>query len=150
MGMGRGYEALPKILSLMAMPASSARMTPVVIMRTGRLHGGAAHQADAVDERAEIADVERGLVAVETDIGERAFGNRLSIPRRPAGARQASASMRAFGGSSAACWERARSKHAVPMVDDGRDMQILVRVHAANDGASLWFILAGHVRSQVR
>ena len=34
MGMGRGYGLPPKILSLMAMPASSASMTPVVIMRT--------------------------------------------------------------------------------------------------------------------
>ena len=32
--MVRGYGPPPKILSLMAMPASSASMTPVVIMRT--------------------------------------------------------------------------------------------------------------------
>jgi hypothetical protein len=37
------------------------------------LHGAAAHQADAVDQGAQIADVERGLVAVEADIGERAL-----------------------------------------------------------------------------
>ncbi len=32
--MGRSYGAPPKIFSLMAMPASSANITPVVIMRT--------------------------------------------------------------------------------------------------------------------
>jgi hypothetical protein len=37
------------------------------------LHRGASHQPDAVDERTHIADVERGLVAVEADIGERAL-----------------------------------------------------------------------------
>jgi hypothetical protein len=36
----------------------------------GRLHGGSAHEADAVEKRPEIADIERGLVAVEPDIGE--------------------------------------------------------------------------------
>ena len=56
----------------MAMPASNASMTPVVIMRTAVCMPVSPHQPDAVDQGAQIADVERCLVAVETDIGERA------------------------------------------------------------------------------
>ena len=49
----------------------------------GGLHRGAADQPDAVHQGAQIADVERGLVAVEADIGQyalRAFlGGRVRI-----------------------------------------------------------------------
>ena len=44
--------------------------------------GGAAHQPDAVHQGAQIADIERGLVAVETDIGQRALRTFLGRPRQ--------------------------------------------------------------------
>ncbi len=40
----------------------------------GSLHRGAAHKPDAIHEGSQVADIERCLVAVETDIGERALG----------------------------------------------------------------------------
>ena len=48
----------------------------------GGLYRGAAHQPDAVHEGAQVADVERGLVAVEADIGERDVVAQIS-PREP-------------------------------------------------------------------
>src|SRR5690606_10764931 len=48
----------------------------------GGLHGGAAHQADAVHQGAQVADIERGLVAVETDIGQRALRTFLGGARQ--------------------------------------------------------------------
>jgi len=46
----------------------------------GGLHRGAAHQPDVVDQGAQIADVERGLVAVEPDISERTLRAFLGRP----------------------------------------------------------------------
>jgi len=37
------------------------------------LHGCAAHQSEQVQHRAQVADLERGLVTLEPDIGERAL-----------------------------------------------------------------------------
>src|SRR6056297_1951126 len=45
------------------------------------LHGGAADEPEQIQHRAQVADVERRLVAFEPDIGERAFRALLGSAR---------------------------------------------------------------------
>ncbi len=54
------------------MPASSASITPVVIIRVA-VCIALAHQPNAVEQGSQIPDAERGLITVESDIGECAF-----------------------------------------------------------------------------
>ena len=37
----------------------------------GGLHGGAAHQPDAIEQRPQITDVQRGLFTIEANIAKR-------------------------------------------------------------------------------
>lgn len=68
---GRGYGPPPKISSLMAMPASSASSTSVVIMRTA-VCIAVRRTSRCSPPGTQIAGVERALVAVEAHIGQSA------------------------------------------------------------------------------
>ena len=43
----------------------------------GRLNGRAPHEADAVEQLAKVADVESRVLAIDSSIGQRAFGTRF-------------------------------------------------------------------------
>ncbi|WP_323768593.1 hypothetical protein [Marinovum sp.] len=67
--MASGYGLPPKILSLMAMPASSAGMTLVVIMRTAVciLLRRTTRMQPTTERGSRAANVGRGFIAKEAD-----------------------------------------------------------------------------------